>query len=165
MFFNINLNSNGENIVFKKLSVRKIIDFKETYNVTDIWRIRNPKTTKYTFPQKQRSGMLWRHLDYFLISNNIQGYIKYAKILPALSSHYSPILSLFCNEKQTHKGSWFWKFSTSLLYDKFFEENHIQNIKSNFNDEFPIDDQFKWHLLKNEICKFTVKLFKSCSRK
>ena len=47
-----------EKIPVREISVREIIDFKETYNVTDIWRIRNPKTTKYTFPQKQQSGIL-----------------------------------------------------------------------------------------------------------
>ena len=63
LLFKIKLESYGGNPVFKKCSVGKI--FKETYNMTDIWRIRNPKAKQYTFRQKHVSGFLQRYLDYF----------------------------------------------------------------------------------------------------
>ena len=46
LLFNVKLESYGGNPVFKKHSVRKIFQLKETYNLTDIWRIRNPKEKK-----------------------------------------------------------------------------------------------------------------------
>ena len=75
LLFNIKLESYGRNPVFKKHSVGKIFELKETYNLTDIWRIRNPKPKQYTSRQKHVSGFLQRRLDYFFISNNIQEFI------------------------------------------------------------------------------------------
>ena len=99
LLFNIKLESYGGNPVFKKRSVRKIFELKETYNLTDIWRIRNPKAKQYTFRQKHVSGFLQRRLDYFFISNNIQEFIIDTDIdtdiIPAISSDHSPILISF----------------------------------------------------------------------
>ena len=69
LLFNIKLESYGGNPVFKKRSVRKIFELKETYNLTDIWRIRNPKAKQYT------------------------------NIIPAISSDHSPILFSFSKDK------------------------------------------------------------------
>ena len=129
LFFNVKLGSYGGNPVFKKRSVGKIVELKETYNLTDIWRIRNPKAKQYTFRQKHISGLLQRGLDYFFISNNIQEFILDTDIIPAISRDQSPIL----------KSSGFWKFNNSLLSDNTFKEKlkqHMQNIESDMN--FPM---------------------------
>ena len=63
LLFNIKLESYGWNPVFKKRSVGKIFELKETYNLTVIWKIRNPKAKRYTFQQKYVSGFLQRRLD------------------------------------------------------------------------------------------------------
>ena len=89
MLFNIKLESKGGNQAFKtKHFVGKIYI---QYNLTDIWRIRNPKAKQYTFRQKHVSGFLQRRLDYFFISNNIQGFILDTDIIPAISSDHSLI--------------------------------------------------------------------------
>ena len=62
LLFNIKLQSYGGNPVFKKRFVRKIFELKETYNLTDIWRIRNPKAKQYNFRQKYASGFLQRRI-------------------------------------------------------------------------------------------------------
>ena len=92
LFFNVKLESYGGNPVFKKRSVGKIVELKETYNLTDIWRIKNPKTKQYTFRQKYVSGFPHRRLDYFFISNNIQEFILDTDIIPAISTDHLPIL-------------------------------------------------------------------------
>ena len=58
LLFNIKLERYRGNLVFKKRSVGKIFELKETYNLTDIWRMRNPKAKQYTFWQKHVSGFL-----------------------------------------------------------------------------------------------------------
>ena len=93
--------------VFKKHYVWKIFELKETYNLTDIWRIRNPKAKQYTFRQKHVSGFLQRVLDYFFISSNIQESILDTDIIPAITSDHSPILISFPKEKQNNKRSGF----------------------------------------------------------
>ena len=52
LLFNIKLESYGGNPVFKKNYVGKIFELKETHNLTDIWRIINPKANQYTFWKK-----------------------------------------------------------------------------------------------------------------
>ena len=49
LLFNIKLESYRGNPVFKKHSVGKMSELKETYNLTVIWRIKNPKAKQYTF--------------------------------------------------------------------------------------------------------------------
>ena len=156
LFFNVKLESYGGNPVFKKRSVGKIVELKETYNLTNIWRIRKPKAKQYTFQQKHVSGLLQRRLDYFFISNNIQEFILDTDIIPAISSDHSPILISFSKEKQHSKSSGFWKFNNSLLSDNTFKEKlkqHIQNIES--DNELSNDPQIKWELLKYQIRRFT----------
>ena len=63
LFFSVKLESCGGNPVFKKRSVGKIFELKETCNLKDIWRIRNPKANQYTFRQKHILGFLQRRLD------------------------------------------------------------------------------------------------------
>ena len=93
----------GGNPVFKKRSVGKIFELKETYNLTDIWRIRNPKGKQYTFRQKHVSWFAQIRLDYFFISNNIQELILDTDIIPAISSDHSPILISFSKENKITK--------------------------------------------------------------
>lgn len=64
----------GENPAFKKHSVGKVIDLKETFDRTDIWRIKNPETKQCTFRGKHVLGFLQRHLYYFLTISNMQEY-------------------------------------------------------------------------------------------
>ena len=161
LLFNIKLESYGGNPVFKKHSVEKIFELKETYNLTDVWRIRNPKVKQYTFRQKHVSGFLQRRLDYFFISNNIQEFILDTNIIPSISSDHSSILISFSKDKQNNKSSGFWKFNNSLLSDDIFKEElkkHIQNIKN--DNELSNDSQIKWEFLKYQIRKFTIRLSK-----
>ena len=52
LLFNVKLESYGGNPIFNKRSVRKVFEPKETYNLTDIWRIRNHKAKQCRVPSK-----------------------------------------------------------------------------------------------------------------
>ena len=95
LLFNVKLENYWGNPVFKKCSVGKTFEQKETHNLTDIWRIRNPKVKQYTFRQKHVSGFFQRRLDYFFICNNFLEFIRDTNILPGISSDHSPILIPF----------------------------------------------------------------------
>ena len=121
------------NSVFEKYPIWNIYEQKETYNLTDIWRIRNPKAKPYTFWQKHLLEVLQRRLNYFFIFSNIQEFILDTKIILAISSDRSPILISFSKEKQNKKNSRLWKINYLLLFDNFLKEKlkqHIQNIKN-----------------------------------
>ena len=60
-FFDTSLESYGGKPTLKKKSIAKFI---EKFDLCDIWRIRNPKTKRFTFCQKYVSDLIQRHLDY-----------------------------------------------------------------------------------------------------
>ena len=49
--FNVKIENYRGNAALKKRSVGKIFELKEIYNLTEIFRIRNPKANQYTFRQ------------------------------------------------------------------------------------------------------------------
>ena len=63
LFFNSKLEAQGGNPTLKKKSLAKLIELKETYDLCDIWRVRNTKSKRFTFTQKHSSGFIQRRLD------------------------------------------------------------------------------------------------------
>ena len=49
LFFNSKLDTAGGNPTLKRNSLAKLIKLKETYDLCDIWRIKNKKTKRFTF--------------------------------------------------------------------------------------------------------------------
>ena len=49
LFFNSKLEAQGGNPTSKKKSLDKVIELKETYDLCDIWRVRNMKSKRFTF--------------------------------------------------------------------------------------------------------------------
>ena len=133
LLFNIKLESYGGNPVFKKNYVGKIFELKETHNLTDIWRIINPKANQYTFGKKQVPGLLQRRLYYFFISNNIQDFILDTDIIPDISNNHSPILIFFSKEKQNDK-SFRSLIIRLIMSDNIFLKKLIQHIQNTKND-------------------------------
>ena len=99
-FFDTSLDSYRGKPTLKKKSVAKFIELKEKFDLYDIWRIRNPKTKRFTFCQKHVSGLIQRRLDYFYISNSMQVSVKNTDVLASLLTDHLPItFSCFKNEK------------------------------------------------------------------
>ena len=55
-FFDTSLDSNGGQTALEKKSIAKYIELKEKFDLSDIWRIRNPKTKKGYFSSE---ACLW----------------------------------------------------------------------------------------------------------
>ena len=72
LFFNSKLEAQGGNPTLKKNSLAELIEFKGTYDLCDIWRVRNRKSKWFTFTQKHSSGFIQHRLDYILISKTLQ---------------------------------------------------------------------------------------------
>ena len=72
LFLNSKLDVNeGKAAIKKKKSLAKLIQLKESYDLSDIWRMRNPVTSTFTFRQKHCTGFIQRRLDYIFISNSL----------------------------------------------------------------------------------------------
>ena len=76
LVFDCNLEACGGNPVLKKKSLTKFIEIKESLNLCDIWRIRNPKFRQHTFRQNHSSGFIQRRLYYFFVSYVLQERVK-----------------------------------------------------------------------------------------
>ena len=66
LFLDICVDTNGKKTSLKKKSTAHLIQIIENYDLCDIWRIRHPKTKRFTFRQNHSSGLIQRRLDYFL---------------------------------------------------------------------------------------------------
>ena len=64
--FNYKLEAKGGKPTLKKKSIRKMIEMIESFELCDIWRIRNPTEKRFIFCQNYISGYIQRRLDYFL---------------------------------------------------------------------------------------------------
>jgi len=73
----------------KKDSVQYVEDVIIEHNLVDIWRIRNPTDTGFTWHQK--SPLIQRRLDYWLISNDLQEDVESVEIINAIKSNHSAI--------------------------------------------------------------------------
>ena len=49
----------------KQTILAKMIELKNTFELCDIWRLRNPKIKRFTFRQNHRTGFIQRRLDFF----------------------------------------------------------------------------------------------------
>ena len=58
LIFDCKFDASGGNPIFKKKSLAKLIETKESLYLCDIWRIRNPDVKRFTFPQNHISGFV-----------------------------------------------------------------------------------------------------------
>ena len=79
--FHCKFDASRRNPLLKKKSLAKLIEIKEALYLCDIWRIRNPNVSRFTFWQNHVSGFIESRLDFFLISNILQESIIKADIL------------------------------------------------------------------------------------
>ena len=103
LFFNTSLEIQGGNSILKKRSLAKLIEVKETLDLCDIWRVRNPKSKRFTFHQNHVSGGIQRRLGYFLISNYLQETAIRADVLASFCSGHSSIIFTFESNKKRGK--------------------------------------------------------------
>ena len=94
LFFDQNYDALGGTPTYKKRSLAKVIQIKESFDLCDIWRIRNPKIKRFTFRQNHTTGYNQRRLDYFLVSNILQESVFETDILASFCTDHSPIFFL-----------------------------------------------------------------------
>ena len=47
--------------------IAKMIELKNTFELCDIWRLRNPKNKRFTFQQNHMTGFIQFRSDFFLL--------------------------------------------------------------------------------------------------
>ena len=124
------LDTFGGNPSLKMSSISELTKIMTTFDLCDIYRLRNPDTRRFTY--RQNSPKRLRRLDYFIISNSIQEIVDKTEVLTSVSSDHSPVLITFNSSPENTKGSAYWKFNSLLLKNPIFLEqlcNEIENMK------------------------------------
>ena len=129
------------------------------YDLVDIWRVRNSDCKKCTW--RQKSPIIQRRLDYWLISDLLQDDVAKVDIVTAIrTAHHAIILEINSLDDQERDPS-FWKFNNSLLDDVLF----VQRLRENFPkwlDEinFCDDLRIKWDWMKYKIHEESISFSK-----
>ena len=166
--FNSKLEAKGGKPTLKKISVWKMIELIESFELCDIWRIRNPTEKRFTFRQNHISGYIQRRLDYIFVSNKLQESIKNTDTLAFFSTGHPPIYFTLRRLQIISKGKGLWIFNSSLTLNKEFVEKmkeHISTCLNLLEKENILDDQVRWEYLRYEARKFSVKFSKAQAKK
>ena len=89
--------------------------FLPSFDLIDIWRIRNPEVQRFTW--RQRNPIIQRRLDFWLITSSKQEDIENVDIIPAIRTDHSAITMDINGIEQKVRGPSFWKFNSTLGED------------------------------------------------
>ena len=148
--------------MLKKKSISKVLQITEKHDLIDIWRVRNPSSTRFTFRKNHFSGFIQRQLDYIFISISVQESVQNIDVLPSFCSDHSSLLLSYKKLPPSNLGKNFWKLNCSLIHDELYVlkmKKHIENNINSFDSDF--NDQMKWEFLKYKIRKFTISFSKN----
>ena len=148
----------------RKDSVRYVEDMIIEHDLVDIWRIRNPTDTRFTW--RQKSPLIQRRLDYWLISNDLQEDVESVEIITAIKSDHSAIALSINGLDENERGPSFWKFNSTLINDQEYC-NLLRSEYKNWLEEFKEvnDKRVLWDLIKYKIRQRTIIYSKAKARK
>ena len=72
-----------------KESCKQIDNLCSSFDLIDIWRIRNPDVKRFTW--RQKIPIVQRRLDFWLITSSIQEEVENVDIIPAIRTDHSAI--------------------------------------------------------------------------
>ena len=143
------LDCSGGNPVLKD-SVKCVEDIMLNYDLVDIWRIRNPNSKKFSW--RQKSPIIQRRLDYWLISDLLQDDVAKVDIVTAIRTDHHAITLEIDSLNDQQRGPSLWKFNNSLLDDAFFVERLRENFPKWIDEiNFCDDSRIKWDWMKYKI--------------
>ena len=96
--------------------MRYLEDMIIEHDLVDLWRIRNPTDTRFTW--RQKSPLIQRRLDYWLIRNDVQEDVESVEIITAIKSDHSAIALSINSLDENEWGPSFWKFNSILINDQ-----------------------------------------------
>ena len=142
-----------------KNSVKSLEDIISKYDLTDIWRVRNP--TKKRFTWRQKNPLIQRRLDFWLISDSLQDDTNKADIITAIKTDHSAITLDIDSISDTSHGPSFWKFNNSLLDDEVYLKLITDRIPFWLTEiSYNQDVRVQWDWIKYNIRKETIQYSK-----
>ena len=150
----------------RKDSGKIVEDMSAELDLVEIWRIRNPTVTPFTWRQKK--PVIQRRLDYWLVSDSLQDEIDSVDIKTSIKSDHSAITLSINGVDDLEKGPNFWKFNSNLVNDSTYCE-FLTTEYANWLEEFKEvqDKRVLWDLIKYKIRQQTIRYSKTkaCKRR
>ena len=133
-----------------------------TFDLVDIWRLRNRQKRAYTW-KRFRPILVQSRLDYFLTSDNLQNEIQDVYIESCCLTDHSAICMQLTWEG-IERGPSYWKFNDSLLnpiYNDLIEDNFDSWVLEGSDIT---DEGTKWDWLKYKIKQESIRYSKKKAR-
>ncbi|RUA07179.1 MAG: hypothetical protein DSY43_00385 [Gammaproteobacteria bacterium] len=155
IILNPDLDGSGGKLSSKKESVKDFEDLMLTFDLSDIWRLRNPK--KKTFTWRQKKPVIQRRLDYWIISDFLQEEVEVVDIITPVKTDHSAVTIEINSISSSKRGSSFWKMNNSHLQNDDYA-NMIKSSFSNWLDDVKDtkDPRIKWDWIKYKIRQETI---------
>ena len=139
-------------------SRNELMSLLNQFDLCDIWRFHISQTKQYTW--RRRDLATQSRLDYWFIPFNLQDYISSVDIIPSISTDHSAIL--LCLEIRNKKfGAGYWKFNSSLCFDKTFCASLRDSFKEWKEEANSFNAISSWDFLKFKIRRFSQRYSKS----
>ena len=90
------------------------------FDLCGIFRVHNPELHRFSL--RQKSLLIQQHLDYFLVSSELQEDVSKININPSIGSDHSILYLNISLSKHANRGRGYWKFNNSILEDTIFVE-------------------------------------------
>ena len=139
----------GGNLVLKD-SVKFEENIMLNYDLVDIWRIRNSNSKKFTW--RQKTPIIQRQLDYWLISDFLQEDVVKVDVVTAIKTDHSAITLEIDSLSDQQCSPSFWRFNNSPLEDPLFVQQLWESFPKCLDEvNFCCDLRIKWDWLNYEI--------------
>jgi exonuclease III len=157
------IDKKGGNMVPKERTLGKIDSFVTTYYLHDVWRVKHPTTSRYTW--RQKTPLIQCRIDYWLTSEALYDCIESVKITPGVHSDHSAIYVKFCSLPLEERGRSFWRFNAALLQDDEYVTLIENGIPEWYGEVEELEDKrVAWDFLKYCIRKESITYSKKKAR-
>lgn len=111
-----------------KDSVKVLEDICLEQDLIDIGRVRHPTRKRFTW--RQKTPIIQRRLDFWLISDGSQDDVVSVHIKPSIKSDHSAITFLINGVDDSERSPRFWKLNSTKVNDNNYRDLLDTNIKS-----------------------------------
>ena len=129
--------------------------------LVDIWRIRNPEVTYYSWMKALNHGkkMLASRIDFALVSQGISGDILNCMYLGGIHTDHAALF-LAVELSNSDRGPGFWKFNNMYLMNPEFIDGMNKQIDSQIAMTINMEKIERWEVVRKEMVNFAKKYAK-----
>ena len=137
----------------------------ESFDLADVWRVRNPTLRQYTWHSSSKP-VIFSRLDYFLISHSFLNQISSCKIKPGFMSDHSMISMvlnlkflnyLLLNLNKIERGKGYFKINNSLILQPEYQEKIRNTINETAEINKNANPNTLWEIIKGSIRNESIK--------